>query len=64
MRCANKLRSKRSHLQNLALAGKVGMVSRGRYTVIGLITGKFYSFRVSAVGKVGEGRLRPRLRSA
>lgn len=40
------------------------MVSRGRYTVIGLITGKFYSFRVSAVGKVGEGRLRPRLRSA
>ncbi|MBP6390168.1 MAG: fibronectin type III domain-containing protein [Flavobacteriales bacterium] len=36
---------------------QVGMVSRGRFTVTGLTSGTLYSFRVTAVGKVGEGPL-------
>ena len=34
---------------------QVGMVSQGRHTVTGLASGTLYSFRVSAVGSVGEG---------
>ncbi len=33
----------------------VGMCSRGRYVVSGLITDKLYTFRVTAIGRVGEG---------
>ncbi|MBK7084299.1 MAG: fibronectin type III domain-containing protein [Flavobacteriales bacterium] len=36
---------------------QVGMVSRGRFTVTGLTSGTLYSFRVTAVGRVGEGPL-------
>ncbi|MBL7984304.1 MAG: fibronectin type III domain-containing protein [Flavobacteriales bacterium] len=40
---------------NGATWNQVGMASQGRFTVIGLVSGTFYSFRVSAVGSVGEG---------
>ncbi len=33
----------------------IGMVSKARFTAAGLITDKQYSFRVAAVGRIGEG---------
>ncbi|MBP6696071.1 MAG: fibronectin type III domain-containing protein [Flavobacteriales bacterium] len=35
----------------------IGLTSRARFTAAGLITHKLYSFRVAAVGVVGEGAL-------
>jgi len=31
------------------------MASRGRFVVTGLTSGTLYSFRVAAIGRVGEG---------